>query len=186
MKKSQKSKENEAASHAARLKDFEAFWVHYLNEHKSPTSRRLHFLGTSGFLAATGAATALKPMKMSAALASFVGIMKHGLTVEKDRAPWVHVAAMVGVPSVASPKIFPAGVAFAYACAWAGHFGFEKNKPATFKYPLWSFAADLKMWSHMVRGRLWTTDDPCAELGIEPDDGPLEITNHEHTYAAAP
>jgi hypothetical protein len=35
-----------------------------------------------------------------------------------------------------------------------GHFGFEKNKPASFKYPLWSFAADWKMWALMLTGRM--------------------------------
>lgn len=33
-----------------------------------------------------------------------------------------------------------------YACAWIGHFFFEHNKPATFKYPLWSFMGDWRMW----------------------------------------
>ena len=32
-----------------------------------------------------------------------------------------------------------------YGFAWTGHFGFEKNRPATFKYPRWSFLADFKM-----------------------------------------
>ena len=41
-----------------------------------------------------------------------------------------------------------------YAWAWVGHFGFEKNKPATFKYPLWSFAGDWKMWALMLTGRM--------------------------------
>jgi len=37
------------------------------------------------------------------------------------------------------------GLGVGYTFAWIGHFGFEKNRPATFKYPFWSFAADLKM-----------------------------------------
>ncbi|HET9752287.1 MAG TPA: DUF962 domain-containing protein [Myxococcales bacterium] len=41
-----------------------------------------------------------------------------------------------------------------YAFAWVGHFFVEHNKPATFKYPLWSLAADWKMWALALRGRL--------------------------------
>jgi len=41
-----------------------------------------------------------------------------------------------------------------YAFAWAGHFFVEHNRPATFKYPLWSFAADWKMWALTLAGRL--------------------------------
>jgi hypothetical protein len=41
-----------------------------------------------------------------------------------------------------------------YAFAWVGHFFVEHNRPATFKYPLWSFAADWKMWALAFRGRL--------------------------------
>jgi hypothetical protein len=38
-----------------------------------------------------------------------------------------------------------------YGPAWIGHFFVEGNKPASFKYPLWSLRADLVMWSKMVR-----------------------------------
>ena len=41
-----------------------------------------------------------------------------------------------------------------YAFAWVGHFFVEHNRPATFKYPLWSFAADWKMWALALTGRL--------------------------------
>ena len=41
-----------------------------------------------------------------------------------------------------------------YAAAWAGHFFVEHNRPATFKYPLWSFAADYKMVALMLTGRM--------------------------------
>ena len=39
---------------------------------------------------------------------------------------------------------------FAYSLAWIGHFFFEKNIPATFKYPLYSLASDFMMsWDIM-------------------------------------
>jgi len=34
--------------------------------------------------------------------------------------------------------------------AWVGHFFFEKNKPATFKYPLFSLIGDQKMWYETI------------------------------------
>ena len=47
-----------------------------------------------------------------------------------------------------------AGLAAAYALAWSGHFFFEKNRPATFTYPLYSFAGDWMMWKDMLTGRI--------------------------------
>jgi hypothetical protein len=47
-----------------------------------------------------------------------------------------------------------AGLAAGYAFAWVGHFFVEHNKPATFKYPLWSFRADFRMWALAITGRL--------------------------------
>lgn len=41
-----------------------------------------------------------------------------------------------------------------YAFAWIGHYFFEKNKPATFKYPLWSLASDFKMYFHLLTGKI--------------------------------
>lgn len=52
------------------------------------------------------------------------------------------------------PSLLIGAVVVGYAFAWVGHFGFEKNRPATFKHPLWSFAADWKMWALMATGRL--------------------------------
>lgn len=57
-----------------------------------------------------------------------------------------------------SPKPLLKGIAAGYACAWVGHFFFEKNKPASFKFPLKSFASDFRMYTDVLRGRLSLKD----------------------------
>ena len=52
------------------------------------------------------------------------------------------------------PWLFLLALVQGYAFAWVGHFFFEHNRPATFKYPLWSFMGDWRMWSDMLRGRV--------------------------------
>jgi hypothetical protein len=41
-----------------------------------------------------------------------------------------------------------------YTFAWIGHFFFEHNKPATFRYPFYSLASDFRMWWELNLGRL--------------------------------
>ena len=47
-----------------------------------------------------------------------------------------------------------AGLLAGYAFAWIGHFGFEKNKPASFKRPLYSFMGDWVMYKDIWTGRI--------------------------------
>jgi len=42
----------------------------------------------------------------------------------------------------------------AYGFAWFSHFFIEKNKPATFTYPLWSLLGDFRMFWFMCRGNM--------------------------------
>jgi hypothetical protein len=41
-----------------------------------------------------------------------------------------------------------------YGFAWAGHFFFEKNKPATFTYPVYSLIGDWVMFKDVLTGKL--------------------------------
>ncbi len=41
-----------------------------------------------------------------------------------------------------------------YGFAWVGHFFFEKNRPATFTYPLYSFVADWVMYTQLLMGKI--------------------------------
>lgn len=151
---------------AERIADYEQFWPYYLHEHRDPRSRRLHFLGTTGWMAAVAISAVRKPGRFSLAMVGFGAALVHGLRRGEGESPsFPHIAAMLILPTLASPVVFPAGVVFAYGCAWYGHFRLEHNRPATFKYPLWSLVSDWKMWSHMVRGQLWT-GDPLEELNL--------------------
>ncbi|MEW6690673.1 MAG: DUF962 domain-containing protein [Pseudomonadota bacterium] len=46
------------------------------------------------------------------------------------------------------------GLVQGYAWAWAGHFFFEHNRPATFTYPLYSFMGDWVMWKDILTGKI--------------------------------
>lgn len=50
--------------------------------------------------------------------------------------------------------LVPAGFAIGYLCAWTGHVVYERNRPATFRHPFYSFLGDWRMYTDMLRGRV--------------------------------
>ena len=53
-----------------------------------------------------------------------------------------------------NPMLILYGLLQGYSFAWVGHFFFEHNRPATFKYPFYSCAGDWRMWADMWRGKV--------------------------------
>lgn len=107
-----------------RIQTYAEFWPFYLREHALPSTRWLHFMGTS--------------------LGTGIGI----------------TAAVTG-----RGMLVPAALVAAYGFAWFSHFVIERNKPASFKYPLWSLISDYRMAGLMAAGKLGSHMDQALAAG---------------------
>lgn len=92
---------------------FDEFYPYYLNEHRDPRCRALHYTGSLLVLA----------------------LLAYALL--SAQWPLLWLLPVVG-----------------YGFAWVGHLVFEKNKPATFKYPFYSLMADWVMLKDWLTGQL--------------------------------
>ena len=71
---------------------------------------------------------------------------------------YLGTASALGVLALAAllgaPLLVAAAPLVGYAGPWFGHLVFEKNRPATFRHPLWSLMGDFRMLFEAVTGRL--------------------------------
>lgn len=61
--------------------------------------------------------------------------------------------------------LLPLALVCGYLFAWIGHFFVEKNRPATFSYPLWSFVGDFRMLGLWLAGKL---EAELIRAGVDP------------------
>ena len=62
-----------------------------------------------------------------------------------------------------------------YGNAWFGHFIVEKNKPASFSYPGWSFMGDVKMLTYALTGRMRGEMERLYGSSHPDDDAPCLV-----------
>lgn len=64
------------------------------------------------------------------------------------------VLQMLVAVLMSEPLLLLSALVTGYGFAWIGHYVFEKNRPATFKYPLYSLRGDFRMAREVFTGRI--------------------------------
>lgn len=105
---------------------------------------------------------------------------------ETRRLHFVGTTVVIGLlaSAVVLRKAWPVALAplAGYGPAWFSHFFIEKNKPASFKYPLYSLVADFVMWSKIVRGSM---DAEVERIEKAQNEAKAEAKAQAETHAPA-
>jgi hypothetical protein len=130
---------------ASRYTSIRDFYPFYLGEHSHPICRRLHLVGT-------GIAT-LVLARVGLSLVPRAILLLAKSIREPGTTRWFSDLASTLQPlRLAGPvwRYLVGAIVPAYAAAWIGHFFFEKNRPATFTYPVYSLMGDVTMLWEVV------------------------------------
>jgi hypothetical protein len=73
---------------------------------------------------------------------------------------WGSILFLVAALVTGEPWWLAGSAISGYSFAWLGHFRFERNRPATFRYPFYSLAADFRMWWDLNLGKLKFREHP--------------------------
>ena len=76
------------------------------------------------------------------------------LTNRRLHAIGTSLAIAIGTLALQQPRFWILVPVVGYGFAWFGHYFVQRNRPATFQYPLWSFLADFKMLGLTATGRM--------------------------------
>ena len=135
-------------SASKKFSTFEEFYPFYLSQHENDTCRHLHFLGSILVLLMMAMDSSILVSMFFAACAGYgtmhltrgmdSGIVEFAVTLFVLIHAQKKIAGKSLMKSLRVPLI-------GYVFAWIGHFYFEKNKPATFIYPIYSLCGDFKM-----------------------------------------
>lgn len=67
---------------------------------------------------------------------------------------WGSVLCLLALIATGNLWWLLAALVCGYGFAWVGHFFFEKNRPATFRHPFYSFAGDWVMFKDILTGKI--------------------------------
>lgn len=142
-----------------RIHTYAEFFPYYLGEHRVPLCRILHFVGsTIGLIMLLCMLVFGDLLQVLPGLAAAVIFGAISFVREKHKPLWPAVALFFASVIAANPGFGFIAIIAGYAFPWIGHFIIEKNRPATFAYPMWSLVSDYRMYGRMVTGRLWSGD----------------------------
>lgn len=65
----------------------------------------------------------------------------------------IFLITLVAGLALATPMWVGIGIVSAYTLAWVSHFFLERNRPASFRQPLFSLIADFRMAFEIVSGQ---------------------------------
>ena len=132
---------------------FAEFFPFYMREHAHPTTRLLHYIGTSLFALGVAASPSLLiPLLLGLVAGSTVvfPLTRRLPSGAIEFAVLLSFFLLLGrrltrswVRTLAPPIV-------AYSFAWAAHFLVEHNRPATFIYPTFSLLGDFLMLGRAI------------------------------------